>query len=105
MKGFSPNIQLVKGCPTDINGDGHENDDYNHDGNVDDHDQAFYDGYINEYFDWNYDALYEDTDLWEAYQEGKERGNDDVHTEVFQSPDHKGPDIWYEDFNSVGVYF
>lgn len=99
-------IQLVKGCPTDINQDGHENDDYNHDGNTDQYDQAYYDGYINGYFDWDFDDLYNDDEgIWEMYQQGKDAGNDDVHNEIFNTnSDHTGPDIWYEDFTPAGAY-
>lgn len=30
MSSFSSKIQLVKGCPTDINGNGYKDDDFNH---------------------------------------------------------------------------
>lgn len=72
-------LQLVKGCPTDWNGDGHHNDDYNHDGHTDQDDHDYYDGYMDGYYSGD-DHSGEDghSDAWhEGQGDGRTDGNND----------------------------
>lgn len=92
-------FQLVKGCPTDINGDGHDNDDYNHDGNIDQNDYDYYDGYMDGY---GSDDDYDPSQHSDAHNIGHSNGADDQQNDII-SFDNNGPDILSQDF--VGGYY
>ncbi|CAM1340019.1 hypothetical protein [Tenacibaculum amylolyticum] len=70
------NLELVKGCPTDINGNGvgGHDDDFNGDGQVDDRDQDYYDGYMDGY---NGNESDPDCDYSDAYHAGMNDGAED----------------------------
>lgn len=92
------NLELVKGCLTDINGNGLGglDDDYNGDGQVDDQDQDYYDGY-------NGNDSDPDCDDSDAYHAGMDNGLEDaqdnfdyLHNPFDWSDNHVGPDIEQE---------
>lgn len=88
-------LQLIKGCPTDIR-------DYNGDGDIDQDDQDYYDGYMA-----GYDGTDDDLEHGEAYYMGYGAGFGDQqsdHDEVtfYSTP---GPDIQNDDFVASGAYY
>lgn len=100
------NLELVKGCPTDINGNGQEDDDYNNDGYVDEYDQNYYDGYTAGYGD---DSCIADDflDNPEGFNAGWNDGffdgfGDNVHEG--QEGNIPGPDVNGEDFQAPTGY-
>lgn len=109
------NLELVKGCPTDINHNGHEDDDFNNDGSIDQDDQDYYDGYIDGYYDSDNGGGTGDDDGSTAYQSGFEDGvNDhdgdnetyiDINGEFHSndpgpSSQGDGPDVSHENFHT-----
>lgn len=95
------NLELVKGCPTDINGNNLEDDDYNNDGLVDQDDQDYYDGYMDGYMDGLVDDFNDGNNCEEngvysaGYLDGLFDGEGDVNNSI-----NPGPDIDGEDFNA-----
>ncbi|MCZ8330259.1 MAG: hypothetical protein O9282_02990 [Flavobacterium sp.] len=97
------NLELVKGCPTDINGNGQEDDDYNGDGNVDQYDQDYFDGYMAGYEgDLNENFGDENCD---AYNAGYHDGMLDEHGDTRNlSGSESGADILNENFQGWTGY-
>lgn len=71
-------LELVKGCPTDINGNNIEDDDYNNDGLVDQDDQDYFDGYMvgyqSEYGNEGDGVIVPNDENSEAYNAGLNHG-------------------------------
>lgn len=88
-------LELVKGCPTDINGNNLNDDDWNQDGVVDQYDQDYYDGYMDGYD--NNEGGFPDGDDGmnhsDAYLEGHWDGNNDHISDVVIPDNQQGPDI------------
>ncbi len=82
---------MVKGCPTDINGNGVDDDDYNNDGYVDQCDQDYFDGYMTSYNPpeiWDLDDPGEI--FWQGYMDG---GNDQIDDIMNPENGTQGADI------------
>ena len=86
-------LQLVKGCPTDIR-------DYNGDGNIDQDDQDYYDGYMD-----GYNEVDDNLDHSEAYYMGHGDGFDDYKDDIISGHNTPGPDIGNDDFVAIGAYY
>lgn len=103
-------LQLVKGCPTDMNGDnepdfpdwngdGIDNDDYNHDGETDQDDRDFYNGYMDGH-DADMESIlehYDPDNVHDPYTAGALAGLKDHNSE--------NPNMMEEDPGFIGGYY
>lgn len=99
-------LELVKGCPTDINGNGHQDDDYNNDGHTDQFDQDYYDGYMEGYEGNAGSYPGDENDHSDAYNSGYNAGHHDEFWDTHSATptENPGADINKEDFKAPHDY-
>ena len=90
-------LQLVKGCPTDWNGDNQNNDDYNHDGHTDKDDHDYYDGYMDGYYSGDDHDGPDHSDAWNAGQHDGDRDGNHDNTPGLKDD---GPNIEHANFHA-----